>query len=349
MKSPILKVVVGLSGGVDSAVAAKLLQEKGFKVFGVHLQLWHEKKSVLQKRKLLTKEIARKLKIPLIIVNAEKEFKKYTINSFLDGLKNGVTPNPCVDCNYYVKFRLLNQIASKLKAQYLATGHYARIKKENGVYYLLKGKDKNKDQSYFLWQLNQKLLKKIIFPLGEFKKEEVKKMVRFWGLNLKKETNESQNLCFVDDVKKFIIKKLKSQRGLIIDATTNKPIGFHPGIYFYTLGQRKDIRIPYQEPYYVLKKDAKKNLLLVIPASRKHLAAKKECQLVKINFVLPKMKLPLQCEVKTRYRSEAVPAIFRKKKGSYYLIFLKPSLFPTPGQSAVFYQKDKLLGGGVIK
>ncbi|MGB9847652.1 MAG: tRNA 2-thiouridine(34) synthase MnmA [Minisyncoccia bacterium] len=344
-----LKVVVGLSGGIDSAVAAKLLQEKDFDVVGVHLKLWNEKKDILKKREELVKKITKKLKIPLIIVNAQQEFLNYTIKQFLNELKRGRTPNPCVDCNYFVKFSLLDKIAKKIKAKYLATGHYARIKKENGIFYLLKGKDNEKDQSYFLWRLNQKLLKKIIFPLGEFQKNEVKKMAEFWGLNFKKNYSESQDLCFVNNLEKFIEQKLKKQTGAIIDLTTNKIIGKHPGVYFFTIGQRKNIRVPGPEPYYVIKKDAKKNLLFVAPASAKKSFQNNYCQLEKVNFILPQIKLPLRCGVKIRYKTKMLPATLYKKDGAYFLQFKKPVQFLTPGQSAVFYQKDKVIGGGVIK
>lgn len=344
-----LKVVIGLSGGIDSAVAAKLLKESGFEVVGVHLKLWHEKKEILKKRELLVKKIAKKLDIPLIIVNAQKIFLNYTINQFLKELRRGRTPNPCIDCNYYVKFEALAKIANRIKAQFLATGHYARIKNEKGVFYLLKGKDKNKDQSYFLWRLNQKLLKRIIFPLGEFQKDEVKKMAEFWGLNLKKNYSESQDLCFANNLERFIEKRLKRRDGVIIDVTKNKIIGEHPGIHFFTIGQRKNIRIPGPEPYYVIKKNSKKNLLFVAPFSAKKFFQNNQCELEKVNFVIYKIKLPLSCLVKIRYRTRPLSATLLKRNGKYLLCFKKPAEFLTPGQSAVFYQKEKLIGGGVIK
>lgn len=349
MEKKSLKVVIGLSGGIDSAVAAKLLKESGFEVIGVHLKLWNEKKEVLNKRVLLTKKIAQKLDIPLIIVNAQKEFLNYTINQFLKGLEMGKTPNPCIDCNYYVKFSLLSQIAKKIKAQFLATGHYARIKNEKGIFYLLKGKDKNKDQSYFLWRLNQKLLKKIIFPLGEFQKDEVKKMAEFWGLNLKKNYSESQDLCFTNNLEKFIEKKLKKQQGAVVDLTNNKIIGKHLGIHFFTIGQRKNIRIPGPEAYYVIKKNAQKNVLYVAPLSAKKNFFFNQCELEKVNFVVPKIKLPFSCLIKIRYRTKFIPAIVLRKNKKYLVQFKKAVEFLTPGQSAVFYQNEKVIGGGVIK
>ena len=346
-------VLIGLSGGVDSATAAKLLKEAGFNVIGVHLKLWNEKLSVLKEREGLVKKVAQKIEVPLIIYNAQKEFKKYVIDYFLKELKNGRTPNPCIDCNYFVKFKALSQLASKLKAQYIATGHYARIKKtkQNGkiIYELLRGKDKNKDQSYFLWRLNQNILRKTIFPLAEFKKEEVKKMADFWQIKFTKPVKESQNLCFTNDLEKFIFKNLKTQKGAIFDLTQNKKVGEHLGIYFYTIGQRKNIRIPYKEPYYVVKKDKKTNQLFIAPASKKEFFQTDEIKLERVNFVSFKPKLPLKCEVKIRYRSEFLKAILYQKNKKYYLKFLKPALFVTPGQSAVFYQKEKLIGGGVIK
>jgi len=346
-------VLVGLSGGIDSATAAKLLKQVGFNVIGIHLRLWHEKPSVLKEREDLVKGVAQKIQIPLIIYNAQKEFKKYVIDYFLKELKNGRTPNPCIDCNYFIKFKILSQLASKLKADYIATGHYARIKKikknNKVIYELLKGKDKNKDQSYFLWRLNQNILRKTIFPLGEFKKEEVKKMADFWQIKITKSIKESQNLCFTNDLEKFILKNFKTHKGAIIDLTKNKKVGEHLGIYFYTIGQRKNIRVPYKEPYYVVKKDKKTNQLFIAPASKKEFFQSNEIELERINFVSHKPKLPLKCEVKIRYRSQFIKAILFQKYKKYHLKILKLVSFVTPGQSAVFYQKEKLIGGGVIK
>jgi len=342
--------LIGLSGGIDSAVAAKLLLTAGFNVIGIHLRLWHEKKDTLKKREKLTKKVAQKIGIPLLIIDAEKNFTKYVVNDFWKELKTGRTPNPCVECNYYVKFQLLNNLAKKLKADYLATGHYARIKKEfkkgRPIYKLLRAADRNKDQSYFLWRLNQQLLQKIIFPLSIFSKDEVREMARRWRLNFK--PAESQNICFSNNLKELIIKKIKPPKGNIIDALSGKVLGQHLGLPLYTIGQRKNIRLPAKEPYYVIKKDLKKNTLIIVPASAKKILKQNVVRLSKIHFIGPKPKLPLNCKAKLRYRSKAITAQVCHHQ-FYYLKFKKPVFAPTPGQSAVFYLKNEVIGGGVIK
>jgi tRNA-specific 2-thiouridylase len=344
-------VLIGLSGGVDSAVAAKLLMMAGFNVYGVYLRLWHENKTITQKREKLAKQTAQKIGLSnLIIVDAENIFKKYVIEYFINELKSGRTPNPCVQCNHYIKFKIFYDLAKNLDIDYIATGHYAKIIKKNNpkeIYKIIKAKDKNKDQTYFLWSLNQKLLKKIIFPLGDFTKEEVKKMAEIWHLNFEK-IKESEDICFTNNLEKFIKKNIPLKNGLIIDATSNKVLRQHQGLPLYTLGQRKNICFSNKEPYYVIKKDSKKNILIVAPRSQKNLFTEKIVWLTKINFVEIKPKTPFPCQVKLRYRSELIPATLCFKK-SYYLLLKKNYFIPTPGQSAVFYKNNELIGGGIIK
>jgi len=349
-------VLVGLSGGIDSAVAAQLLLNAHFNVIGVHLRLWQESKNNIQQRETQVKKIARQIGIPLLLLDAQKDFQKYVVQYFLDELKSGATPNPCVECNHYVKFRLLNNLAQALQADYIATGHYAKKmmanqsllpKRKTKIFKIIKAKDKNKDQSYFLWRLNQKLLQKIIFPLGDFTKEEVKIMAQKWRLNFKN-TTESQDLCFVNNLDCFIQKLIKPQPGPIINATNNQILGKHKGLAFYTIGQRKHIHIPAAEPYYVVKKDSQKNILFIAPASQIKHFQQKIIILKKVNFIRQKPRLPFGCEVKLRYRSKILKArlYFRK---FYYLQLQKPIFGVTPGQSAVFYHRQELIGGGIIK
>lgn len=349
-------VLVGLSGGIDSAVAAKLLLAAGFDVFGIHLHLWQENKKIIRTREAQVKKVAQQIGIPLLIIDAQKDFQKYVVKYFLQELKCGLTPNPCVECNYYVKFRLLNDLAHQLEADYIATGHYAKKiaayhKMPNGtkkpIFKILKAKDKNKDQSYFLWRLNQKLLQKIIFPLGDFTKEEVQIMARKWHLDFKKIT-ESQDLCFVNDLEKFIHQSLKPRSGPIIDATNHQIIGQHKGLAFYTIGQRRHIHLPAAEPYYVVDKNPQKNILYVATASRLKYFQTDKVILKKINFIGPKPNLPLDCEVKLRYRTKPLKAQLIHQK-FYALRLQKPVFGITPGQSAVFYHRQELIGGGIIK
>ncbi|MFA4990857.1 MAG: tRNA 2-thiouridine(34) synthase MnmA [Candidatus Paceibacterota bacterium] len=349
-------VIVGLSGGLDSAITAKLLSMANFHVIGVYLRLWQESKKIIQQRETQVKKIARQIGIPLLLLDAQKDFQKYVVQYFLDELKSGATPNPCVECNYYVKFRLLNNLAQALPADYIATGHYAKKvvvnqsllpERKTKIFKIIKAKDKNKDQSYFLWHLNQKLLQKIIFPLGDFTKEEVKIMAQKWRLNFKNIT-ESQDLCFINDLDCFIQKLVKPQPGPIINAISNQVLGEHQGLAFYTIGQRKYIHIPAAEPYYVVKKDLRKNILFIAPASQIKHFQQQIITLKKVNFIRQKPKLPFECEVKLRYRSKPLKAKLYFHK-FYYLQLQKPIFGVTPGQSAVFYHRQELIGGGIIK
>ncbi len=345
-------VLIGLSGGIDSTVAAKLLMLAGFNVWGIYLHLWHEDKKIILKRERQAKSAAQKIGLShLMIIDAENLFKKYVINYFINELKNGKTPNPCVECNYYIKFKILYDLAQKLGFSYTATGHYAKIiKEEIGLkefYKIVRAKDKNKDQSYFLWRLKQKQLKKIIFPLGDFDKQEVKKMAQIWNFNFEK-IKESEDVCFTNDLEKFIKDNIEAKEGLIVESCSNKILGKHAGLPLYTLGQRRNIKIPNVEPYYVIKKDVKNNKLIVATSSKKNLLTQKIVYLNKVNFVSEKPRLPFNCQVKLRYRADLIPATLCFKN-SYYLSLKKKVFAPTPGQSAVFYKRNELIGGGVIK
>ncbi len=341
------KVIVALSGGVDSAVAAALLKKQGFQVKSVYFRFSGTWTSEVQ-----AKKISRKLGIPLKIVDARKDFKKRVIKYFLDAHKKGLTPNPCVACNKDMKFRLLFDLAKKEKADYAATGHYARVKREftNRVglsnYKLLEAADKLKDQSYFLHKLTQKDLKKIIFPLGDFEKSEARRMAKKMGLPVAE--NESQDVCFIenDDINRFLKKNIKSKGGNIKD-TQGNVIGKHEGLVFYTVGQRKGIKIGGGEPYFVFRKNTRKNELIVTNRSKDLLI--KEFQISEANWVSSKVKFPLRAKIQIRYHAEKIPAIINKKAGGKYSIRARKALRAvTIGQSAVFYKKSEVLGGGVI-
>ena len=315
------------------------------------------------------RKVAKILKIPFYVVNFEKEFKKLIVDYFLKENKLGLTPNPCVICNKEIKFGLLFKKALALGADFVATGHYARKiqnpKSKNQK--LLMAKDKNKDQSYFLWMLNQKQLKRTLFPVGDYTRKEVEKMAKKFKLPVLK-AKKSVEICFVkttihpvksrragissktklfNGVNDFLSKYLKSKPGQIVDVR-GKVLGKHRGLHFYTIGQRKGIGLP-GGPYYVLNKDLKKNFLIVTRNERN--LYKKELTAKNANWISDKIpKFPLRIKAKIRYRHQLAPAIITKTLNpeTYTLKFEKSQRAITPGQSVVFYKGEELLGGGII-
>ena len=331
---PEIKVAIALSGGVDSAVAAALLKEQGFQVKAFFLNLFdsaHFRES--EKR---AKKIAGILKIPFFVVDLRKQFKREIIDYFIKELKKGRTPNPCVLCNRQIKIGLLLQKIKGKNIRFLATGHYARIKKGK----LFQAGDKGKDQSYFLWMLKEKQLNNLFFPIGGYTKKEVKNLAK--RFNLPVFSKESQEICFISrDLDEFLKENLYIKKGRIIDQK-GEIIGQHNGLWFYTIGQRKAIGLS-GGPYYVLAKDINKNNLIVT-RNKKDLLSQ-ELGLVKINFIGEKPCFPLKIKAKIRYGSKSVSSILDKNK----LIFKQKQLAVTSGQSAVFYLKNQVLGGGIIK
>lgn len=356
------RVVVGLSGGVDSAVSAALLKDAGFDVVGVFMRFWKdegggENRCCSPESEKRARTVAEKLNIPFYVLNFEKEFKKKVVDVFLSEYKKGSTPNPCVVCNSEIKFGLLIDKALKMGADYVATGHYARLrlskKTENQnrkieIFKLLKGKDKEKDQSYFLWRLNQGQLSHILFPVGNYTKIEVRKMAKKYGLPVAG-TPDSQEICFAPNgVNSFLKKYLRLRAGKIID-TNGRVLGKHEGLQFYTIGQRKGIKLP-QGPYYVAHKDYKNNNL-IISKSEKDLLDK-TLTARDVNWIFEKpAKLPIEVKTKIRYRSSLFLAkIFLEsaEDKKYKVVFNGLQRAITPGQSVVFYIGNELVAGGII-
>ncbi len=359
------KIVVAMSGGLDSSVAAALLKEAGFDAIGVFMKFWSPKKGTGRENRCCSTEaenrarkVAKILKIPFYVFNFEKEFKKEIVDYFLSEYKKGVTPNPCVKCNKEIKFGLLLEKALELGADYIATGHYARLRRVGYNLKLLKGRDKNKDQSYFLWRLNQKQLRRVLFPIGDYIREEVLSLAGNFKLSFFTRVRKSQEVCFIQDaINDFLKKYLKTKPGEIID-NKRDIIGKHPGLWFYTIGQRKGIGRPdgpafsgaaAGKPYYVLDKDVKNNILIVTNREKDLYAS--ELNVKNVNWVSGKEpKLPLKVKVKIRYRHQSDQAILTKNPQSkiYNLKFKKPQRAITPGQSAVFYKGEEVLGGGIV-
>ena len=391
------KVLVAMSGGVDSSVAAALLKKSGFNVMGVFMKFWMplEKNGLLGKwnrccspeAEKRARKVAKVLRIPFYVFNFEKEFKKKIVDYFLKASKEGLTPNPCVVCNKEIKFGLLLERALRLGVGLVATGHYSclrprrlagrrqEIKNQRPAspageskiknYKLLRGKDKKKDQSYFLWQLNQKQLRHILFPVGDLTKKEVRILAKKFKLPVLN-VPESQEVCFVPKtVGDFLAKYLKAKPGPIVEKVhtgaskiiNRRVLGQHNGLHFYTIGQRKGIKIS-GGPWYALGKDVKNNTLIVTKDERD--LEKNELATRDVNWIsgVPP-KLPLKIKAKIRYKSKLTSATINpthrcisvrrnKKEGGARLVFKKPQRAITPGQSVVFYSKNEVLGGGII-
>lgn len=356
-----------MSGGVDSSVAAALLKKRGYDVTGLYLQLFKDAGKEKQ-----VERIVKIIGIPLVIKDVRQEFKKGVINYFISEYKAGRTPNPCVVCNREIKFKFLFNELLKLKADYVTTGHYARkreiknLKSKIKMYKLYEAKDKTKDQSYFLYTLNQKRLAKILFPLGNYIKKEVKKLAKKLNLPIS-DGEESQSACFISEKwpDEFLKRNIRMKPGNITDVDENI-IGRHQGLPLYTIGQRRNIRIGGTGPYYVAQKDFRKNELMVVKNFNNPLLYKKGLFIKKVNWVANKPKLPIKARVAIRYHHPAVRAIIEPEvqpllvvrvergrtssKDLYRVIFTKPQRAVTPGQSAVFYsEKGEVLGGGIVK
>jgi tRNA-specific 2-thiouridylase len=332
------KVFVAMSGGVDSSVAALLLKKQGYQVTGVHFIL--AKSQAVQVR-----NICKKLSIPLKVWDFRRHFNKLIINDFISQFKNGLTPNPCVYCNRFIKFGLFYNKAKKSGADYIATGHYVKINKIDNQFSIIKGSDRNKDQSYFLWDINPEVLESCLFPLGDMTKEQVKIIARRNRLPVIKA--ESQEVCFIYGringyLKKFISLKI----GLIKNILDKKTLGAHNGLFLFTLGQRSGLGLA-GGPWYVVKKEIKNNCLSVTNNPNKLL--KNEITVKQVNWLIKPPRFPCNLEVKPRYRHPGAKAKIFQSGPHYKVIFNKRQRALTPGQSTVFYYKDKLMGGGVIK
>jgi tRNA-specific 2-thiouridylase len=373
------RVVAAMSGGVDSSVAAALLKESGYDLVGVFMKFWQpsfkkdkkrtwscfENRCCSSESEKRARAVADRLRIPFYVFNFEREFKKKVVDYFLKEEKAGLTPNPCVVCNKEIKFGLLLEKAFKLKADFVATGHYARKRelktplavplsaeqraRQNSklkTFKLLRAKDKNKDQSYFLWRLNQKQLSRLLFPVGDYAKTEIRKLAKRFKLPVL-EIPESQEICFVEkSVGEFLKRHLKEKPGKIVDSL-GRPLGRHQGLWFYTIGQRKGINLP-GGPYWVLEKDTRNNLLIV--TRNENDLFKKEAVVKKVNWLSGKNpKLPLKVKAQIRYRQRPVLALVKPgKKGKVNVVFSARQRAITPGQSVAFYQKEELIGGGII-
>lgn len=324
-----------MSGGVDSSVSALILKEEGYNVIGVTLDMHKFSQGNIER----AIKIAEKMGIPHIVLDVKSNFQREVIQYFVDEYKNGRTPNPCVVCNSRIKFGIA---MDKLKFNKFATGHYVRISHEN-CWILRRGIDKLKDQSYFLSMIEKRRLKHLIFPLGNRKKEEVRKMAKKIGVHFN-EPCESQEICFIEGNYSYLLEDTIGTRGGDIEDMEGNVIGKHNGIVNYTIGQRKGIGKPDLFPYYVVKIDPQKNKLIV--GREKDLYSN-------VLFVkhpnwlsIPPPNAPFTMDVKIRYGQKPVKAIFFPERNM--VEFLSPQRAVTPGQIAAFYDGEILLGGGWI-
>jgi len=360
MKKKNTRVVIALSGGVDSSTAAGLLKKEGYEVIGISLKLWDDDFYSAAKGGSCcslddlsdARRAASMLKIPFYVLNMEKEFKESVINYFVNEYLNGHTPNPCIPCNKILKFDHLIKRAQELGADYVATGHYAKkVKGTEGKYFVKRGKDTSKDQSYFLFNLSQEQFKYILFPLGDYLKEEVRSIARSLNLNVA-EKNESQEICFIPDnnYQAFIKKEKGSKfvkKGDIVDSD-GRILGEHKGIPFYTIGQRKGLNISHSAPLYVKKIDSVNNQIVV--GSKEEVKSRK-FSINNVNWSIPPdEEKRIRGMVQIRYRHKAAPAtIFIENPEEPEIEFDESQEAITPGQAAVIYKDDIILGGGWIK
>ena len=351
------RAVVAMSGGVDSSVAAYRLSEAGFEVIGIFMRsgIFAEDKETGEKRCCSANDardarsVARALKIRFYVLNCERDFEGL-IDYFCRQYSSGRTPNPCIICNQRLKFGRLLNFARSLKAEYVATGHYARIEKSNGRFLLARGLDPRKDQAYVLFSLSQEQLSRAIFPVGELKKRQVREIARKLGLKTK-DKPESQEICFVpeDDYRILLRGRLadRIRPGKIVDML-GRVLGEHKGIEFFTIGQRRGLGIAAGEPLYVVAIDREKDLVVV---GREEDLYKTKFRVSSINWIaLPQPPPKLEAQVKIRYAHKAAPAIISPMKdGTAAIEFARPQRAITPGQAAVFYQGPLVLGGGWIE
>lgn len=350
------KVIVGMSGGVDSSTAAYILKEMGYDVEGVSFILYEarlRRESSYRHAACCSIEaikeaalVAAQIGIPHSIIDLREEFLDKVINPFIDYYRKGLTPNPCILCNKYIKFPFLLKIASEKGAFYISTGHYARIKEQR----LLKGIDQKKDQSYVLYVLKKEELRRLLLPLGEFTKDRVREIARSLNLVALRRP-ESQEICFIEERRysQFLSGLLEAEGGPVIDIRTGMILKTHNGIFNYTIGQRRGLGISSREPYYVVKIEPEKRAVYV---GRKEDAYKKEIVVGDLNIIEPaafNLKPSVRATVKIRSTMKDEQATLYIEGDSIRVIFSSPQWAPAPGQSAVFYDGEVVLGGGVIK
>ena len=340
-------VAIAVSGGVDSLVSAYLLKQQERDVFGVHFLTGYER--AIDSNVEAVQSLGRQLGIEVVVIDLKTQFKSRVVDYFTAAYRNGKTPNPCLVCNPSIKFGVLLDKARQLGASRLATGHYARVEaSRGGRYRLRKGLDETKDQSYFLARLTQAQLARACFPLGSWTKVQVRALAVEKGLR-PLTRQESQDVCFIRDANyaDFLIKTgdVSPQSGDIVD-TAGTRVGTHSGLYRYTVGQRRGINCPASQAFYVTRIDTRRNRLVV---GFKDELATKSCRVTDINWIAGAPEGPMAIDTRIRYRHSAVPSrVSPVGRDGAVVRFDRPQAAVTPGQGAVFYRGDEVIGGGWI-
>ncbi len=354
------KIMVGLSGGVDSSVSALLLHKQGFEIEGLFMKNWEEDDSdqycAATEDVKDAQSICNKIGIKLNTVNFSIEYWEEVFERFVKEYSEGLTPNPDILCNREIKFKAFLEHATDLGAKRIATGHYARVSEKNGEYFLLRGKDQNKDQSYFLYTLGQKELSRTLFPVGELDKPEVRKLAEEAAL-ITHDKKDSTGICFIGErpFREFLSKYIPAQAGEI-QTIDGKVIGYHSGAMYYTFGQRKGLGIGgvkgvSEEPWFVIDKNVEKNIIIAGQGHDHPMLFSEGLEATELNWVAGKAPEGVfQCTAKTRYRqTDQQCTVAKMFEDRFRVIFDQPQRAVTPGQSVVFYDEDMCLGGGVIQ
>ncbi len=350
------KVIIAMSGGVDSSVAAFLMKKNGYDCIGATMKLYDNENIAVSREKTCcslddiedARAVSFKLSIPYYVFNFKDEFKEKVIDKFISTYENGGTPNPCIDCNRYLKFEKLFQRMNELGYDYVVTGHYARVEERNGWYYLKKGIDETKDQSYVLYSLTQHQLSHILFPLGDYSKAQIREIAEENGfLNARKK--DSQDICFVPDgdyagfIEKYTGKSYPD--GDFVDVNGNV-LGTHKGIIRYTNGQRKGLGVAFGKPMYVADKNIEKNTVTLCTNDE---LFSKEALANDFNWLIPNPSEIIKCKARVRYNMKEQPATaFILENGSVKVLFDEPQRAITKGQAVVLYDGDTIIGGGTI-
>ena len=349
------KILVAMSGGVDSSVAAFLLKKAGYDVVGVTMRLWsdedtgaspHNRRCCSAEDTLDAREAAAVIGIPHYVINFEREFQRDVIDYFVGEYRRGRTPHPCIACNDRIKFDPLLRRAEAIGAAYLASGHYARVEDRGGKRRLLTAADPEKDQSYVLYGLQQAVLQRLLFPVGGYSKHEIRGIARQASLPLA-DKPDSQDICFIPsgDYRSFVGKQAETTPGSIVD-TSGRVLGEHQGIELFTVGQRRNLNLPSSTPKYVVAIDAASATVVVGESDEVYADSLSAEGVSYVSGLEP--AAPFEAEVKYRYKSARAAATVFPDGRRARIVFAEPQRALTPGQAAVFYQGDEVIGGGVI-